>query len=146
MMLKFIAIIGLLSLSYTSQAQVREVLFNSYPADSATSVTFNFQDSLIIYSWHNSAIFIETEVVMTGCPESLLKHAVAKGRYRVDADRADQTLTLKQSELSRAPINYPKGTCEELILHRVYLPTDFKTTDQLEWHRAEEVSKSTINY
>lgn len=146
MMLKFIVILGVLGFNYASNAQVREVLFTSYPADSAMMVTCNFQDSILIYSWHNSAIFIETEVVMSGCPESLLKHAIAKGRYRIDADRVDQTLTLKQSELSRAPINYPKGTCEEMILHRIYLPTDFKTKDQQEWHRTDEVSKSTINY
>ncbi len=145
-MMKLLAFLCLVSFAHSSNAQVREMMFNSFPADSVLQVKFDFQDSLVVHSWHNSAIFIETEVIMTGCPESLLKHAMAKGRYRIEANRMNQTLILKQSELTRAPINYPKGTCDELVLHRIYLPTDFKTQDHLEWHRSDEVSKSTINY
>lgn len=145
MMIKYLVLISALVGWVTANAQVREVLFNSFPADSVTSIKFNMQDSTVIHGWHNSAIFIETEVTMSGCPESLLKHAVGQGRYIVETLREGQKITLKHQH-NRPQINYPRGSCTEVVVHRIYLPGDFKMVDPTEWKRSDELSKSTLNY
>ena len=144
-MIKYLILINVFIGCVTADAQVREVLFTSFPADSVTSIKFNMQDSTMIHGWHNSAIFIETEVTMSGCPESLLKHAVSQGRYIVEAVREGQKITLKHLP-NRPQINYPRGTCTEVVVHRIYLPGDFKMVNPTEWKRSDELSKSTLNY
>lgn len=126
-------------------AQFREVIYTSVPADTVTQVKLNLQDSFEIVTWYNSAIFIETRVLMNGCPESLLKHVSKDGRYDLDHLRAETTMTFSQTS-DRKVISYPKGTCEEIVKYKFYIPSDFEEVSPTEFIRKSEVSKTTLNY
>lgn len=127
-------------------AQVREVVFTSFPADSVLQVRIDLADSVEVLTWNNSAIFVETQVDMTVCSENLLKAAVEKGRYRVDSSRSGQGIVLKQADTKRVVLNSPKGACGESVVHRIYLPAGLKPSGDRTWSRPEDSNKTTINY
>lgn len=136
----------LLSGAFRADSQVRELVFTSFPADSVLQVSVDIADSVEVRSWHNSAIFVETQVDMTVCSENLLKAAVEKGRYGVAGSRTGQGIVLKQADMKRVVLNSPKGACGELVVHRIYLPVGFKPGGDRVWSRPEDSNKTTINY
>lgn len=137
----------LLGLASTAvDAQVREVIFSSFPADSMLQVRMETTDSVEVRTWNNSAIFVETQVDMTGCSENLLKAAVEKGRYRMDASRSAQGILLRQADSKRVTLNSPKGACGETVIHKVYLPVGFRSAGDRLWSRPEDTNKTTLNY
>lgn len=128
-----------------AQAQFREVIYTSIPADTATQIKFELSDSFEIVTWYNSALFIETRILMSGCPESLLKHVAEDGRYDLEYLRVESTMTFSQPSL-RKVISYPKGACEEVVTYKFYIPADFEQVGPTEFIRKSEVSKTTLNY
>ncbi|MBK7344016.1 MAG: hypothetical protein IPJ06_13555 [Saprospiraceae bacterium] len=56
-----------LSLSTPSIGQLRQILHTSIPGDSLLAVHMDLQDSYSVHLWQNSAIFIESEIVLATC-------------------------------------------------------------------------------
>ena len=129
----------------SAHAQFREVLYTSIPADSVSMIKLELRDSFEVVSWYNSAVFLETRILMGGCPESLLQHVAADGRYNLEYLRLDSIMTFSQSS-DRKVISYPKGACEEVVKYKFYIPTDFEQVGPTEFIRKSEVSKTTLNY
>lgn len=126
--------------------QTREVIFTSFPADSVSRIILEIPDSLVVQTWFNTAVFVETEITMSGCPENTLKHTIGQGRYALQQTRENGTLRLRPAVERRGGLTTPRGYCEEQVLFRIYVPADFNALDVRNWEREEETSKTTINY
>lgn len=135
----------LFTMSMQAQAQFREILYATIHTDSVLSLHIDLLDSAQVFTWHNSAIFIETEVTMSGCPESLLRHVAKDGRYALVSKTAGDKMTIVQTKV-RPVLNGPKGSCDEWVKHRIYIPADFVVAGRGDWVRSEPHSKTTLNY
>lgn len=132
--------------SFPVQAQFRETVFSSFPADSVSRIELRIPDSLVLRSWHNSAVFVETEVLMDGCSESTLKHTVSLGRYALLDQREGTGIVFLPAVDRKGGLSTPRGYCAETVTYRIYLPSDFREESPGVWVRSEERNKSTINY
>jgi hypothetical protein len=141
-------ILSLLLVLQTLQvsAQFRETAFSSFPADSMCRIELQIPDSLVVHSWHNSAIFVETEVLMDGCSESTLKHTVSQGRYALLDQRQGPNMVFRPAVNRQGGLTTPRGFCTETVTYRIYLPSDFYEESPGVWVREFERNKSTINY
>jgi hypothetical protein len=128
-----------------AKAQFREFRYTTVLADSALQLQIRLLDSIEIFPWYNSAVLIETEVNMSGCPESLLRHVAGDGRYTLVGSHTSEKISFVQ-EKPRGVLNGPKGPCDEVIRHRIYIPADFESAGKGKWTRSEPHSKTTINY
>lgn len=129
-----------------ASAQFRETAFSSFPADSMCRVELKIPDSVLVRSWHNSAIFVETEVLMDGCSESTLKHTVSQGRYALLDQRQGPNMVFRPAVNRQGGLTTPRGYCAETVTYRIYLPADFYEESPGVWVREFELNKSTINY
>lgn len=134
-----------LSLSTPSIGQLRQILHTSIPGDSLLAVHMDLQDSYSVHLWQNSAIFIESEIVLATCQEGIFNHVVKEGRYALKSVSKPPHLTISQAIPKRAGLTSTKGACEETIHHRIYIPSDFLKKDDSQWTRTESLNKSTIN-
>lgn len=137
---------GMAWLVQDSCAQSREVVFTSFPADSVTHLTLEAPDSIVVRTWHNSAIFVESEIILSGCASHILRHTVENGRYALQARREGTRLSVVAQSNDRGGFNTPRGYCEEKVLHRIFIPADFAPDETGGWIRTEEKSRTTINY
>lgn len=131
--------------SMVVSGQGREKIFAHFVADSITVIDLNFKDSVVIDTWHNSAVFVETSIVMTGCPENTLKHLIKQGRYDAIAEKSETTMSIRAAKSPRDVLNTPRGTCIEEVVYKIYIPADFESTSNVKWVRREEKSRTTIN-
>lgn len=125
--------------------QLRQILYTTIPADSILNIRIVMDDDVQVKPWHNSSVFIETEVVLATCQEGIFDHVVAKGRYAVMSTSQPPQLVIRQGVPKRAPLTSPKGPCDETIIHRIYVPDDFRELDGKQWSRPENLNRSTIN-
>lgn len=125
--------------------QLRQILYTTIPADSILDIRFDLDDDYRVKPWHNSSVFIETEVVLATCQEGIFDHVVAKGRYAMVASSQPPRLIIRQGVPKRAGLTSPKGPCDETIIHRIYVPDDFREVDARQWSRPENLNRSTIN-
>lgn len=126
-------------------AQLRQILYTTIPADSILNIRFDLDDEYRVKPWHNSSVFIETEVVLATCQEGVFDHVVAKGRYAIASVSQSPKLIIRQGVPKRAGLTSPKGPCDETIIHRIYVPDDFREVDSQQWSRSENLNRSTIN-
>ncbi len=125
--------------------QLRQILHTSIPGDSILSLDIALQDNYSVILWQNSAVFIESEIVLATCQEGIFNHVVEQGRYALKSIVKPPHLTIGQAIPKRANLTSPKGPCDETIHHRIYIPSDFVKKDESHWTRAESLNKSTIN-
>lgn len=131
--------------SVALSGQGREKIFAHFIADSITIIDLIFKDSVVIETWHNSAVFVETSIIMTGCPENTLKHLIKQGRYDAIAEKSETTMAIRAAKSPRDVLNTPRGTCLEEIIYKIYIPADFESDSAVKWVRKEEKSRTTIN-
>lgn len=125
--------------------QLRQILHTTIPGDSLLSLTVALQDDYSVHVWQNSAVFIESEIVLATCQEGIFNHVVEQGRYALKSSVKPPNLTINQAIPKRASLTSPKGPCDETIHHRIYIPSDFVQKDESHWSRTESLNKSTIN-
>lgn len=125
--------------------QLRKILHTTIPGDSLLSLTVALQDNYSVHVWQNSAVFIESEIVLATCQDGIFKHVVEQGRYALKSTVKPPRLTINQAIPKRASLTSPKGPCDETIHHRIYIPSDFVKQDESHWTRTESLNKSTIN-
>ncbi len=139
------SLIAFLLLSLPASAQLRQILYTTVPGDSILTISFDLQDSFSVHTWENSAVFVESEIVLATCQEGIFNHVVKEGRYALTSTVKAPGLTLAQAIPKRAGLTSQKGPCDEIIHHRVYIPSDFTKESARQWSRNESLNKSTIN-
>ncbi len=139
------AFVACLLFSLPVSGQLRRILYTTVPGDSILNIQFDLQDNFSVHHWQNSAVFIESEIVLATCQEGIFKHVIDEGRYTLNSVFKAPGLTVSQAIPKRASLTSQKGPCDETIHHRVYIPADFEQENTRRWTRKESLNKSTIN-
>ncbi|MCF8239165.1 MAG: hypothetical protein K9I85_13475 [Saprospiraceae bacterium] len=140
-----LAFASFLLLSLPASGQLRQILYTSVPGDSILTLQIDLQDSFSVHTWHNSAVFIESEIVLATCQDGIFKYVVEQGRYALKSVSKAPSLSISQAIPKRAGLTSQNGPCDETIHHRIFIPSDFVMENNRRWTRKESLNKSTIN-
>ncbi len=140
----FLLTVGLLSFQ-TINAQLSQVIHQTFDIDEATSISLNLVGEYEIEKWPGNTIMTETSVQIYDATPSILKHFISAGRYEILGESTDDSYGLTAKDSERKAIQTRRGDCYEFIKMRVFVPEDFDVVDQKNLVRVIEEEVSTNN-
>jgi len=115
----------------TLNAQVEQVLHQTFSVtDSINAINISIADSVEVEIWGGNKIMTETTILMEGAKIEYLEHFIKNERYKVLSDFSNGILELSSKFPVKNPIKYKDETVFELIQVRVFIPEEFKESDQ----------------
>ncbi len=116
--------IGLLSFQ-TINAQLSQVIHQTFDIDEAASVSIDLVGEYEIEKWAGNTIMTETSIQIYDATPSILKYFVRTGRYEILGKDNDSSYNLSAKDTERKTIKTKRGECYEFVKIRVFVPEDF---------------------
>lgn len=110
------------------QAQLRRTMNQTFDiADTIKTIQVIFPeaDSLEVIAWPSANGMLEVNLEWSEANEALLKFAIEKERYTLEAKPEGTQLHLAYKNLKRPLLETRMGTIGEVIRLRLYLPEEF---------------------
>lgn len=137
-MKKHVLLFALLFPAVLMQAQLQQIIHQSFALDEMNEVNLNLYGEYEIEMWPGSEILTETKIKLTNAKNSILKYLIENKRYAVKLDTiGERVVTLLSSDQERRAIKTSKGTCVEEISIRIFMPDFFEKKAEKNWVRSK---------
>ena len=137
-MKKHVLLFALLFPAVLMQAQLQQIIHQSFALDEMNEVNLNLYGEYEIEMWPGSEILTETKIKLTNAKNSILKYLIENKRYAVKLDTIDERIvTLLSSDQERRAVKTSKGTCVEEISIRIFMPDFFEKKTEKNWVRSK---------
>ncbi len=140
-MKKYILLFALLCQVALMQAQLQQIIHQSFALDEMNEVNLDLYGEYEIEVWPGSEILTETKIKLTNAKNSVLKYLIENKRYAVKLDTiSERVVTLSSADKKRREIKTSKGTCVEEISIRIFIPDFFEKKTEKNWARTKPLT------
>lgn len=131
-------LVGLmLTLSLPAWSQWREILHQTFEADSIHNVQLDIFGDYEIEPWAGNTILTETKVSLDCGNKNILEFLIEQGRYALEGKRTGADLLIVSKDKVRNPMRTNDQDCKETARVRIFLPDDFEQTGDHGWRNPD---------
>lgn len=127
-----LAVFLLLS-SLPAWSQWREILHQTFEADSVREVSLDIFGDYQVELWAGNTILTETKVGIDCGSKNILTFLIEGGRYDLEGKSSDGNLLIISKDKVRNPMRRNDKDCQESVQVRIFIPDDFEKNGEHGW-------------
>ncbi len=133
------ALLLLICISTSLQAQLRETFHNVYMLDEIETVEIDVTGDVQFLKWDGKTLMVETIVELGNANKGMMRYLIQKKkRYDLKSQSSNKTLTVESTMKERQALITQNGSCDEYVGVIFYVPQDYNIVNDNLLEKGEE--------